>query len=268
MRLRYVKHVSFALKIMKSNRLAPWFSENSIAKARKRIHRYSKFCPMTISSTTIFNMAVLEPMQRIILQDEITEEDLAECRKIIYTLLQMENKGDVLPVPVQTTSSGKCKAVKKEEQYRLMYAELEQFLACHLHTEKHGKVLDCLLEVRNKPLSAERNRLSTESRGAADHDKRPDFNLSNDGVLRSTTESPMSPTAAVGGGHRRAKSVFGEGKSLLDLWVGKVQKENSNKHVPFHGIRNFGEKAKLYLSLERAKEQAATNGAEPMNVDS
>ena len=203
-------------------------------------------------------MAVLEPMQRIIMQDEISEEDLAECRKIIYTLLQMENKGDVLPVPVQTSSSGKSKSLKKEEQYRMMYAELEQFLGCHIRTEKHGKVLDCLLEVRNKPLS-DRARLSTDSR--SDEDKRKsDFNLSNDGVLRSTTESPMSPTAVT---PRKTKSIFSEGKSLLDIYMGRIQKENAKKHVPFHGIRNLGEKAKLYLNLERNKQ----DNSEPMNVD-
>ena len=32
-----------------------------------------------------------------------------------------------------------------------MFGELEQFLTLHCRTENHHKVLDCLLEVRNKP---------------------------------------------------------------------------------------------------------------------
>ncbi len=42
--------------------------------------------------------------------------------------------------------------------------------------------------------------------------------------------------------------------SLLDMWTKKIDKENSKKHVPFHGLRNLGEKAKLYLNMEKLKE--------------
>ena len=49
-------------------------------------------------------------------------------------------KGDVLPVPTQSGVGGKTKSMKKEEQYRVMYAELERFLAAHEHSERHAKV--------------------------------------------------------------------------------------------------------------------------------
>ena len=45
-----------------------------------QLRRSTLMCPLTISSTTIFNMAVLEPLQRIVAQKEMTEEDLTECR--------------------------------------------------------------------------------------------------------------------------------------------------------------------------------------------
>ena len=41
------------------------------------------------------------------------------------------------------------------------------------------------------------------------------------------------------------------GKSLLEIWTTRIEKENAKKHVPFAGERSLGEKAKLYLSLER-----------------
>jgi hypothetical protein len=257
-------------EVMKANRLAPWFSDKALVQAQNRVARFARFCPMTISSTTIFNMAVLEPLQRIMMQEELSEEDLAECRKVIYTLLSMENKSEVLPVPVLTTNTGKMKTMKKEEQYKTMYAELEKFLACHSSSEKHAKVLDCLLEVRNKPPMTDR----PSARYANDGDKievekalqeierysgtaeKSDFNLTTDGVLRSTTESPMSPTSSGGPPVKKAYSSFGSGgKSLLDIWTHRIQKENAKKHVPFHGLRNLGEKAKLYLSLERAAKE-------------
>ena len=52
-------------ELMKSNRLAPWYgNRNSIVphpddpleKASIRLSRYTLKCPLTISSTTIFNM--------------------------------------------------------------------------------------------------------------------------------------------------------------------------------------------------------------------
>ena len=76
---------------------------------------------------------------------------MAECRKIIYSLLSMENRGDMLPVPVSSSISGKGKTMKKDDQYKTMYTELEKYITAHCRTEKHGKVLNCLLESRNKP---------------------------------------------------------------------------------------------------------------------
>ena len=74
------------------------------------------------------------------------------------------------------------------------------------------KVLECLLEVRNKPLTEKPLRSSAPSASSTPAEmafreldrynamterEKSDFNLSGDGVFRSTTESPMSPTAAM-----------------------------------------------------------------------
>ena len=70
----------------------------------------------------------------------------------ISTLIQ-EHRGEVLPVPISNISGGKGKTMKKDDQYKLMFGELEKFIAVHCRTEKHHKVLDCLLESRNRPTS-------------------------------------------------------------------------------------------------------------------
>ena len=61
----------------------------------------------------------MEPLQKIMVQDELTEENLAKCRNVIYSLIKMESKGDPLPVPMQTTANNKTKTLKKEEQYKV-----------------------------------------------------------------------------------------------------------------------------------------------------
>ena len=43
----------------------------------------------------------------------------------------------------------------------------------------------------------------------------------------------------------------------------RVAKEHSKKHVPFAGTRSIGEKAKLYLNLEKAAAAAAGENQAP-----
>ena len=49
--------------------------------------------------------------------------------------------------------------------------------------------------------------------------------------------------------------LFANGRqSLLEIFTNKLEREHSKRHVPFHGLKNLGEKAKLYMSLEKLKE--------------
>ena len=77
----------------------------------------TKVFPITISSTTIFNMPVVVPMISLLQGDTLTEEGVAECQKIIYSLISMETKAETLPGPLAGTNTGK-KGGRKDEQYR------------------------------------------------------------------------------------------------------------------------------------------------------
>ena len=80
-------------------------------------------------------------------------------------------------------------------------------------------------------------------------------------IVRSTTDSPMSPTSfgTTVAKKPRLGAGLGMGQSLLDIWTNRIQKENAKKHVPFAGERSLGEKAKLYLSLERKEKEASAD---------
>jgi len=247
-----------------ANRLAPHLRISALeTNARTRVERTFRVFPYTRSTTTIFEMQDLEPLQKMMIDSEMTEEDLAECRKVIYTLLNKETKGDMLPVPALAIG-GKTKTMKKEEQYRVMYTELEKFLAAHEHSERHAKVLDCLLECRNKPPIDRSKRASIDlgnrsGKGGIDEaivDK-------GDGVMRSTTQSPMSPPPAKRG-KTAINSCNGGGLSVLDMFNRRAENEHSKKHVPFAGTKNIGEKAKLYLNLEKAAAAAAGENQTPI----
>jgi len=37
-------------------------------------------------------MATITPLYNVMVKEEVTDENLAECRKVIYSLMSMENK--------------------------------------------------------------------------------------------------------------------------------------------------------------------------------
>lgn len=260
-------------ELLKLNRLASWGDiilksspdnsrEDPLDRSHDRLARFTTNFPLTTGSTVIFNMAAVDPLQKIMTQTELTDENLAECRKVIYQLLTMENKGEPLPVPpVQIMASnaggGKSKAVKKDEQYRMMFSELEKFVAAHCRTENHHKVLDCLLEVRNvserPPTAVPRPGLVPAANPGVGDDR-----SSNLPLQQQQQQQPLSAK-------RPRMSGGGPGQSLLSMWTSKLQRENSAKHVPFAGERNLGEKAKLYLSFYLKEKDAPGVGGGPGN---
>ena len=312
--------------LMKDNRMAPYYGhvkaqegQQPIEKMRDRVARYTKSCPMIISATTIFNMEALEPLQKIlvqvssssyrnkilciltiyfcttILQEELSEDNLAECRKIIFSLHSMEHRGELLPVPMTTSASGgKGKTMKKDEQYRLMFTELEKYLTTHCRTENHVKVLNCLLESRNKPQASTDRLLSTVAASKKDEKaefdmaskewenynkmterEKADFNRNGSSdTKRNRSPSPGPPHAKRAKQQARASSPAtnnssssgGNNESLFDILTKKNRAKARNYFsVPFVGMRSVGEKARLYLSLDRKsaeKEHGFGNSGE------
>ena len=226
-----------------------------------------------------------------LLQEELTEENLAECRKIIFSLHSMEHRGELLPVPMTASASGgKGKTMKKDEQYRLMFTELEKYITAHCRTENHVKVLNCLLESRNKPQANADRIMSTTTSKKADMEKnefdlatkewesynkmtereKAEFNSRNPETKRNRSPSPgpnakrtkvsraSSPAATM---HLNSGNA---NESLYDILMRKNRSKSRNYFsVPFVGMRSVGEKARLYLALDRKsaeKEHGFTGG--------
>jgi len=248
-------------ELMRSNMLGPWpgdpgqGAEQPVAKAGEKVDRFTRFFPFTISSTIIFNMAAIDPLLAALTQESMTDDDVTSCRKVIYQLLSMEQKGEVLPGGQTSPGQGGKKGAKKEEQYRIMFTELERFVQVHSdRSGQHHAVLECLMEVRNKPLEKSIKKEEAEADGAMrelNKRERADFNMTDGGVLRATSDSPLSPPVLLQGPPAKKQRLFGTGgASLLDLWRARLEREAGMKHVEFAGRRNLGEIAKLYLNLE------------------
>merc|ERR1712193_487218 len=98
---------------------------------------------MVISDTLIFNMQTnLEPLLTLLLSPVLNEDQVKDCKNVIFKLQAMEGRNDTLPLPIVTL---KGKNSKKEDQYKQVWSELDTFIEGASNTSAmHKKVLDCL----------------------------------------------------------------------------------------------------------------------------
>lgn len=237
--------------LIKCNQLAPWMGNSDdsgpIQRSEARLSRFTKVLPATISSTTLFNMQIFEILHSIVLKESLTEEDLAECRKVIFSVMSMEQKGESLPGPLgQPLPPGK-KGGKREEQYRTMWNEMERFLLAHSEqSARHRTVYECLMELRQKPIikqEFDKVGLDVALRELDKYSAISDTIDSKEGIKRSA--SPHSPSPA---SFKKTKLINPNGMNLLQIFKSRKEKEASLMHKEFAGRRNLD--LKLYFKME------------------
>ncbi|XP_067129120.1 integrator complex subunit 13 [Centruroides vittatus] len=269
-------------EFMKENKLLPCrknstdSSEPPIEKAKKRLQRLTLYWPMVISHTTIFNMAMqLNPLLTLVTKSTLTEDEVIECKKIIYQLVGMESKGTSLPVP---TIGTRGKGPKREEQYRVMWNELETFVRLYCSTAEHRSILDCLIECRKPGSESENNSRDKLSGGNSSTNTNPlpikkteklfIKEEKSDSCLLTETEFGCgeSFSSAVDRDDddrfkfppwKKSKSSvdmfrnkLSGPQSLLSLWTNRINSEHSKHHVEFAGrINSNNGIAKLYTNL-------------------
>lgn len=252
--------------LMQQNKLVPIKRKNTedttpLEQTKARLEKHTKYWPITISSTCIFNFKqYMEPLLTLMLKDVLTEDEVIQCKQCIYSLIGLEAKHE----PLQTPNIGqRGKGPKREEQYKQMWSELETFVRVHCHTDQHTRVLHCLLECRNKDdekLKVEKVELDQALRELDQFSKDSSSSSSsvsaaqNDithraTVIRATTDSPMSPPLQ---SSRHRPYPASSPRSLLDLWIARTAKP---KRPDFAGrmtaepLPRGGSMAKLYPYL-------------------
>ncbi|XP_046991283.1 integrator complex subunit 13 isoform X2 [Schistocerca americana] len=287
--------------LMQNNKLIPLKRkydetepETPLDKMRARLDRHTKYWPITISSTLIFNLRMyIDPLPQLMVKEELTNEEVVQCKQVIYNLIGLESKHENLQTP---NMGQRGKGPKREEQYRIMWNELETFLRAHCRSEQHSRVLNCLLECRNK--SPDDDKTKAEKPGdivELDEALRELDQFGKLGetssefssratVIRATTDSPMSPppaSATVGivsttrvppVGHRSAavgSSIYSGPRTFLDVWVERVASRSDTK-LEFSGrlsgdpLPGGGSIARLYPNVKDASESrtGGNRGAE------
>uniref|UniRef100_A0A8C5MU85 Integrator complex subunit 13 n=1 Tax=Leptobrachium leishanense TaxID=445787 RepID=A0A8C5MU85_9ANUR len=266
-------------EFMKENRLMPVTESRyqmdgaldvPLGRAKDQLERYTRYWPMIISQTTIFNMQAVVPLANVIVKESLTEDDMLNCQKTIYNLVDMERKNDPLPI---STAGTRGKGPKRDEQYRIMWNELETLVRAHIATsDKHQRVLECLLACRSKPPEEEerkkrgRKREDKEDKSEKaskehDHEKKWQESERLKSIEREKEEpteaevikdSPDSPEPPNKKPRISVEDVAPAEKSkgpmsLLALWTTRIHTANSRKHQEFYGrLNSVNNKAELY----------------------
>ncbi|XP_027034983.1 integrator complex subunit 13 isoform X3 [Tachysurus fulvidraco] len=246
-----------------------------IERAKAQLERHTRYWPMIISQTTIFNMQAVVPLANLIVKDTLTEDDVLTCQKTVYNLVDMERKND--PLPISTVGS-RGKGPKRDEQYRIMWNELETLVKAHVETsERHQQVLECISACRSKPPEEEERKKrgrkredkedKTEKNGKDSEEKvwtpdterlkgameREKENESEAGVIKDSPDSPepfnKKPRLTLEDLQPPEKSKGPV--SLLSLWTSRITQANSRKHPEFSGrLNSISNKAELYQHLK------------------
>lgn len=111
---------------MKENKLVPYLEQASpvtpIEQATHRMERWTQYWPMTISSTIVFNMGVhIEALTKLMVNKELTDDQVIECKKVLYNLLSMESRNEPLPPTCSGHRDRGVKGNRREEQYRILF---------------------------------------------------------------------------------------------------------------------------------------------------
>ncbi|XP_063785178.1 integrator complex subunit 13 isoform X2 [Pseudophryne corroboree] len=282
-------------EFMRENRLMPFLEtcykmdgaeDVPLERAKSQLEKHTRYWPMIISQTTIFNMQAVVPLASVIVKETLTEDDVLNCQKTIYNLVEMERKNDPLPI---STAGTRGKGPKRDEQYRIMWNELETLVRAHINSsDKHQRVMECLMQCRSKPPEEEerkkRGRKREDKEDKSDkaakeheHDKkwtesermktsvdREKEDLAEAEVIKDSPDSPEPPNKKP---HVAVEDVTPVEKakgpmSLLSLWSTRINTANSRKHQEFIGrLNSINNKAELYQHLkEENGSDAVENG--------
>ncbi|XP_001607514.1 protein asunder [Nasonia vitripennis] len=259
--------------LMRANTLVPLKrkpddTDGPVERMRPRFERFTKYWPITLTSTMIFNVrSIIDPLPDLILKEELTKEEVVQCKQIIFSLLALEAKHETLPLPSLGCGRG-GKSGKRDEHYMLLWRELETFLEIYSTTSSaHLEVLNCLLEVRNKE-DKDNNKVELDQalRELDGLDKEDVTARAT--VIRATTDSPMSPPPCPSASLAKqlhSKSLYALPRSLLDIWLQRSAPKD--RRPDFHGrVNSDGPRAKLYPNLKENNQARENRNSEPVEA--
>lgn len=140
--------------LMQLNRLVPLKAVNertpdeNLTKMRVKNDRTTKYFPLTLGTTLLYNVRqFIEPILKFIGKTELNEDEVLQCQQSIYSVVGLEARHELLALPNMTH---RLKGNKKEEQYRLLWSELDILVATSGKSAGHKAVLQCIKDCRTR----------------------------------------------------------------------------------------------------------------------
>ena len=266
-------------EFMKENRLAPAThsmasdsKELPLDKAKKRLERMSRYWPMVINETIIFNMAShIDPLPSLIIKDNLDDEEVMECKKAIYHVVGMESRNEALPIQLSGTRG---KGPKRDEQYRQMWSELEMLVKAYADTSpNHQKVLECLLDCK-KPTAEDKSPKKTDKVFIKDEKMDMDSQIEQSWKTlekyqkmteREKQDYNKAESATTAKKMKMEDTLMSSGntsgpQNLLSLWTNRISSIHSKRHVEFAGrLESKDNVAELYQHLNEENSAMETS---------
>jgi hypothetical protein len=174
--------------------------DENLQKLRSKLSKNSRYLPITLSTTIVYNLKQFaEPFISLIQKPELTEEEVLKCQQTIYNIIALEGRHEPLTLP---NMGHRMKANKKEEQYRLLWSELEAVVvASNGKSLGHKTVMQCLRDCRSSSTpGGDRSDKLELDQALRELDSLTDpVTGLRASVIRATTDSPMSPPAVMPG---------------------------------------------------------------------
>lgn len=240
--------------LMQLNRLVPLKAvtertpDENLTKMRTKNDRTTKYFPLTLGTTLLYNVRqFIEPILKFIGKPELNEDEVLQCQQSIYSVVGLEARHELLALPNMTH---RLKGNKKEEQYRLLWSELDVLVATSGKSAGHKAVLQCIRDCRTRgpektAEAVELDLATKELESLADAAHRAS-------VIRATTDSPMSPTHGdLPRSHGNKKFFTTTGNKTLFDMITASERAISQKRLDFSGTlcTPHGQIAKLYNGI-------------------
>ncbi|KAL7642947.1 UNVERIFIED_CONTAM: hypothetical protein RMT77_006237 [Armadillidium vulgare] len=230
------------------------------------LKRHTKVWPITLASTCLFSLGtVVLPLRYLMVKETLTEDEIVECKNVIFALMGMETRGETLPVS-NTASRGGKGGGKREEQYKALWAELEHYLKSHLHSPGHEKVLECLVQCQSKGDSAKeiKDEKVDLDQALMEIDSISEIGPTKEKVpppVKTVIKTPDSnssiPSSKKRKGSIPALAPFGKksATSLFSIWESKINSDQAQKCPEFQG-RLLAENnvTKLYANFQEKEK--------------
>lgn len=125
-------------------------------------------------------------------KEELTDEEVVQCQQCIYTIVSLEARHEPLNLP---NMGHRLKSIKKDEQYRLLWSELEILISNTGKSPGHNAILSCIRDCRARGpnQSSDKVELDQALRELDSTASTSSDTTHRTSVIRTATESPLSP---------------------------------------------------------------------------